>query len=150
MCISALLDRILIRFAAARPLSQLFILFAVSTPVLTAVAQHQLSTSPAVQPQIAAASDEGLFAIKRIKPAPGLKVDLWAAEPMLANPVAFCFDEKGRAYVCETFRLGAGVDDIRGIMDWLDEELASRSPNERMSEMKRHLGDRFARYSDQS
>ena len=29
---------------------------------------------------------------------------MWAAEPLLANPVAFCFDEKGRCFVAETFR----------------------------------------------
>ena len=102
------------------------------------------------QPYIAPASDEARLEIKRIKPAPGLTVDLWAAEPMLANPVAFCFDEKGRVYLCETFRLGAGVDDIRGIMSWLDEELASRSVDERMAEMKRHLGDRFSSYTNRS
>jgi quinoprotein glucose dehydrogenase len=117
---------------------------------LTSQAQHQLSQSKASKAYVAPASDEAQLAIKRIKPAAGLKVDLWAAEPMLANPVAFCFDEKGRAYVCETFRLGAGVDDIRGIMDWLNEDLASRSVDDRLSEMKRHLGDRFATYSDQS
>ena len=117
---------------------------------LLSQAQHQLSHSSASKAYVAPASNEGQLAIKRIKPAAGLKVDLWAAEPMLANPVAFCFDEKGRAYVCETFRLGAGVDDIRGIMDWLNEDLASRSVDDRLSEMKRHLGDRFATYSDQS
>src|SRR5690349_11068703 len=117
----------------------------------TAGAQHQLSESkPSKAPYVAPASDEASLAIKRISPARGLKVDLWAAEPMLANPVAFCFDEKGRAYVCETFRLGAGVDDIRGIMDWLNEDLASRSVDDRLSEMKRHLGDRFEQYTDQS
>src|SRR5215468_12178686 len=99
---------------------------------------------------IAAASNEAELAIKRFQVAPGLKVDLWAAEPMLANPVAFNFDEHGRAYVCETFRLGAGVDDIRGIMPWLNEELASRTVDDRLAEMKRYLGDRFARYSEHS
>src|SRR5215468_9411834 len=74
-----------------------------------ASAQHKLSRSLDSAAFVAPASNEGELAIKRIKPAPGLKVDLWAAEPMLANPVAFCFDEQGRAYVCETFRLGAGV-----------------------------------------
>ena len=54
-------------------------------------------------------SDEGLKAIPRIRTADKLKVDLWAAEPLLANPVAFCFDGKGRAYVAETYRLHAGV-----------------------------------------
>src|SRR5438094_3531803 len=101
-------------------------------------------------PVVAAASEEGELAIKKFQVAPGLKVDLWASEPMLANPVAFNFDEKGRAYVCETFRLNAGVDDIRGIMDWLDEELACRTVDDRLAEMKRHLGERFARYSEHS
>jgi quinoprotein glucose dehydrogenase len=113
-------------------------------------AQHKLAASGEGQPFIAPASEEGQQAIKRFKPAPGLKVDLWAAEPLLANPVAFSFDEKGRAYVCETFRLGAGVDDIRGIMGWLNEELASRTVDERLAEMKRHLGDRFASYTNNS
>ena len=26
----------------------------------------------------------------------GLKVEVWASEPLMANPVSFCFDEKGR------------------------------------------------------
>jgi quinoprotein glucose dehydrogenase len=98
----------------------------------------------------AAALSEAEQAIKLFKVAPGLTVDLWAAEPMLVNPVAFSFDEKGRAYVCETFRLKAGVDDIREIMDWLDEELASRTVDDRLAEMKRHLGERFPRYSEKS
>ena len=115
-------------------------LLAISFPA--AQAQHQLSEG-ILAPRIAPASDEAELAIKKFQVMPGLKADLWAAEPMFANPVAFNFDEKGRAYVCETFRLNAGVDDIRGIMDWLDEELASRTVDDR-------LGERFARYSDHS
>src|SRR5689334_19576644 len=114
------------------------------------IAQHRVASSAATNEFIAPGSNQGELAIKRFQVAPGLKVDLWAAEPMLANPVAFNFDEKGRAYVCETFRLGAGVDDIRSLMDWLDEELASRTVDDRLAEMKRHLGDRFSRYSGQS
>src|SRR3954471_5747738 len=110
-------------------------------------AQHQLSTTPATNTP---ASAEAELAIKGFQVPSGMKVDLWAAEPMILNPVAFNFDEKGRAYVCETFRLGAGVDDIRGIMDWLDEELACRSVDDRLAEMKRHLGSRFASYSEKS
>src|SRR6266511_729192 len=122
-------------------------LLAISFPA--ARGQDQLSEGVRA-PKIAPASDEGELAIKKFQVAPGLKVDLWAAEPMFANPVAFNFDEKGRAYVCETFRLNAGVDDIRGIMDWLDEELASRTVGDRLAEMKGHLGERFARYSEHS
>ena len=55
----------------------------------------------------------------------GLEVELFAAEPLLANPVAFSIDEKGVAYVAETFRHGAGVTDTRNHMNWLDDDLAS-------------------------
>ena len=112
----------------------------VFTP-LAAMAQPTTDRPTSLSPRVAPASSEGELAIKRFQAPSGLKVDLWAAEPLLANPVSFAFDEKGRAYVCETFRLGAGVDDIRGIMPWLDEELASKSPSDRVAEMKRHLGN---------
>lgn len=116
--------------------------------ISASAAEAILNPAVPAAPRVAPASGEGELAIKRMQVAPGLKIDLWAAEPLLANPVTFVFDEKGRAYVCETFRLGAGVDDIRGIMSWLDEELASRSVNEREAEMKRHLGERYGKYSD--
>src|SRR2546423_5402940 len=96
--------------------------------------------------EIAPASNEGQLAIKKFTIAPGLKVDLWAAEPLLANPVAICSDEKGRWYVAETYRLHAGVTDIRGHMDWLNEELASQSVAERDAYMTRHEGKRIADY----
>src|SRR6185436_1767158 len=130
------------------PCAGLFVSLLVISFPAAARAEHQLSKARA--PKIAPASEEGELAIKKFQVAPGLKVDLWAAEPMFANPVAFSFDEKGRAYVCETFRLHAGVDDIRGLMSWLDEELASRTVDDRLAEMKRHLGDRLARYSEHS
>ena len=43
-----------------------------------------------------------------------LKLDVWAAEPLLANPVCFTFDEKGRCFVVETYRHTQGVPDTRG------------------------------------
>ena len=64
--------------------------------------------------------------MKGFKLADGLSVDLVAAEPLLANPVAFDIDEKGNFYVVESFRLHKGVTDIRQHMNWLDEELASQ------------------------
>src|SRR5262245_45323861 len=103
---------------------------------------------PPVQttPQVAPASNEGELAIKKFRVPPGLKVDLWAAEPLLANPVAICTDEKGRWYVAETFRLHSGVTDIREHMDWLNEELASQTVQERDTYMTRHEGKRIVDY----
>src|SRR5215470_14965047 len=36
-----------------------------------------------------------------LKPEPGLKVELVAAEPMVVDPVAVAWDEMGRMYVVE-------------------------------------------------
>ena len=77
-----------------------------------------------------AATTEAELAARKFKLAPGLKVDLWAAEPMLANPVSFCIDERGGIYVAETHRLHQGVTDIRSHMNWLDEELANQTTDD--------------------
>jgi quinoprotein glucose dehydrogenase len=91
-------------------------------------------------PKLRPASDAGERALLKMKPAPGLKVDLWAAEPMLANPVALSFDERGRCYVVETWRFEHGVIDIRSHMDWLDDDLACRTVEDRLKLVKRKMG----------
>jgi quinoprotein glucose dehydrogenase len=97
------------------------------------------------QKQVRKASDEGLKAIKRIQVPKGLAVDLFAAEPDVANIVAFCIDERGRFYVAETFRLHQGVSDNRG-KPWLDDDLASRSVAERVAMYRKYLGKKFDSY----
>src|SRR5207253_1131548 len=84
----------------------------------------------------------------------GLKVSVWAAEPLMANPVAFCFDERGRAYVAETTRFDHGVPDTRGHMYWLDDDLACRSVADRVAMYGRTYGDHkpylgFEQFDDQ-
>src|SRR5262245_5550286 len=105
---------------------------------------------PPYNPPVAPASDEGLKALKRIRVPQGLTLDLFAAEPLLANPVAFAIDEKGRFYVAETFRLHAGVTDIRGHMTWLTNELASTSVEQRVEYMKQYEGKRIADYTKET
>ncbi|HTU88818.1 MAG TPA: PVC-type heme-binding CxxCH protein [Gemmataceae bacterium] len=97
-------------------------------------------------PRVAVATDEAARAIKRFRLPPGVEARPWAAEPLLANPVAFCFDEQGRCYVAETFRLHAGVTDNRGHMSWLDDDLASRTVADRVAMYRRHLKDQFKNY----
>ncbi len=98
-------------------------------------------------PKIAGASDEATRAIRTFRVPQGLRVELFAAEPLLANPVAFCLDEKGVMYVAETFRLHAGVTDTRGHMNWLDDDLASRTVADRVAMYRKYLGAEFAKYS---
>jgi len=111
--------------------------------------QHQLS-KPAYTPQVAAASNDGELAIRKFTAPPGFKIDLFAAEPDVANVVGFGFDEQGRCYVAETFRHGKGVMDIRGIMSWLNEDLACRTVSDRLKMMKRHLGEKISGYTTES
>lgn len=108
------------------------------------------------------ASNEGQLAIKGFTLPEGFEVELTAAEPHLANPVAFHIDEKGRFFVVETFRHGAGVLDIRGRRDWpnqafveslseerlaglsdelLDADLASKSVDDRIAMLRYYMGD---------
>jgi quinoprotein glucose dehydrogenase len=97
-------------------------------------------------PDVAPASDAGERAIKGFRVAPGLKVELVAAEPMLANPVTFSVDERNRLFVAETFRYHAGVTDIRRHMAWLDDDLAARTVEDRLAMLHKYLGKEVETY----
>lgn len=103
--------------------------------------------APEYRPQVAPASDEAAQALARVKAPPGLAIDLVAAEPLLANPVAFCFDERGRIYVAETFRHHAGVSDNRLHMEWLDADLAAETVEDRVAMYRKYLGEGFVNYT---
>lgn len=112
--------------------------------VVPAVAESPQSS---YQPAIAGPSDEAAQAIGNFQVPDGLKVQLYAAEPLLANPVAFCFDAQGRCYVAETFRQSKGVEDNRGHMNWLDADLAAETVEDRLAYFKQFLGDKLADYT---
>jgi quinoprotein glucose dehydrogenase len=92
------------------------------------------------EPEVAPASNEGQQALERMKLPAGLKASLWAAEPMLANPVAFNLDEHGRVFVAETYRYRTSVLDIRDYMWMLEDDLASRSIEDRMTLIRKRFG----------
>jgi quinoprotein glucose dehydrogenase len=97
-------------------------------------------------PPIAKASGEGKTAIKGFRVPEGMTADLFAAEPMVANPVAFCIDEQGRFFVAETFRQKKGVVDNRNHIEWLEDDLAAQSVEDRLAMFRKHLGDKFESY----
>lgn len=93
------------------------------------------------EPEVNEASDEAEQAIARMKIAKPLSISVWAAEPMLANPVAFTFDEKGRLFVAETYRYRSSVLDIRDfIAPMLEADLALRTVDERVTMIEKILG----------
>ncbi len=85
------------------------------------------------------ATDSPETARKRLVVAPGLKVDLWAAEPLIQDVVNFSFDEQGRAYVVETGRRRTSVFDIRSYRDWVDADLSFRTPWDRAAFLKTNV-----------
>jgi quinoprotein glucose dehydrogenase len=98
-----------------------------------------------------AGAKDALNALKSIRSDPGLKVELWASEPLLANPVSFAPDEKGRWFIAESYRqegrqvggkpVAGGVVDNRGHMNWLDADISSRTTEERLAMMRRFYPD---------
>jgi len=101
---------------------------------------------PPYEPVIAGASDEASQSVTRMSVSSGYAAKLWAAEPRLANPVAFCLDHLGRVYVAETFRQLKGVEDNRDHADWVDDDLAARTVADRLEFFRKHLGERLSTY----
>jgi quinoprotein glucose dehydrogenase len=113
----------------------------------SALAQHPTQDGPPYTPKVAGPSDEAVKALKRIRVPEGTTCSVWAAEPLLANPVCFAFDEKGRMFVAETFRLHAGVTDNRNHMKkkgWYDAEMACRTVDDRIAMYKKFFAKDYA------
>lgn len=121
------------------------------TALVVALAVPLIATTRLVaddyQPKIAAESDEGERGLTRIKVPEGMKARLVASEPQLANPVAFWIDDRGRFYVCETFRQGNAVTDNRDKMYWLDDDLAARTVADRLAFHRKHLKEKLVDFT---
>lgn len=108
-----------------------------------------IETNEPEPPVIAAASDEGRTALAGFKIPAGLRAELFAAEPLVANVVAFQVAPDGRIFLCETFRQQKGVEDNRSHMNWLDDDLAAQTVDDRLKYLQKHLGDRILEYTRQ-
>ncbi len=116
---------------------------AVEMDVKNASPGEELKLGPApreAHPHLFPASDEAELAIKRIRVPENFRTAVFAAEPMLANPVAFCLDEQGRVFVSETYRFNTSVLDIRRYMAMLDDDLACRTVEDRLHMTERRFG----------
>ena len=110
--------------------------------------QHEVAVpgTDGYAPRVHEASDEGRQALERIRVPEGWSRHLWAEEPHLANAVCLYVDHDGRVWIAESFRVNAGVTDMRSHMDWLEDELAARTVEDRVAYMRRRTGDGFAAY----
>lgn len=106
-------------------------------------AAPEVAAAPAVDPELPSPEQ----AVAGFGMPDDFRVELFAAEPDLANPVAFAVDERGRVFVCETFRQNKGVTDNRGQKrEWVDADLASQSVADREAYHRRLLGDTVAEW----
>ncbi len=108
-------------------------------PAQTGLKGPERVTAPAQRP----VSDEPAKAAKLFKAPNGFTIDLFAAEPMLGNPVAFCLDNQGRVFVSETYRYRSSTLDIRHYMFMLEDDLASRTIEDRVGYMKKNFPDEW-------
>jgi quinoprotein glucose dehydrogenase len=86
---------------------------------------------------------------------PGMKVELFAAEPQLYSPVAIGLDERGRVLVAEEFRFNRGTEENRTRPFLLEDDLQIKTLEDRLA-MYRKFADKFEggmdwfhRYTDQ-
>ena len=127
----------------------LFFVLSMATCFVVQDASVLAQTPKPKTPAIASASESSETAIETFKFPENLNATLFAAEPDVANPVAFHIDYQNRLFVCESFRQENGVEDNRNHSEWLNDDLASQSVADRIAYMRKHLGDEFDRYSEQ-
>lgn len=112
--------------------------------LLLAALQHE-TVRPAAdepyRPRVAEASAEGREALARFRVPDGFTLALFAAEPLLANPVCLALDPHGRVYVAETFRHHKGVTDMREHMEWLEDDIAALTVEDRVAMFRNREGD---------
>lgn len=83
---------------------------------------------------------ENAKAIKDKQPImliPGLKINLWASDSLLQDPVAIAVDDKGAIFVNSTNRNKASEFDIRGHRDWMTESIGFQTVEDRRAFLRR-------------
>lgn len=88
--------------------------------------------------------------LKKLQPAPGCKVELFAAEPLVQNPVAFSIDGRGRVFVAETHRWRDAIFDITQKPAWLLADLSFTNVPGRADFLRREFGTNGARLTNSS
>ncbi len=114
---------------------------------LTAPIPGQHGAAEPYSPRVLDAGDGPEKAMKGFQVPDGFRIEKVAAEPDLANPVAFHIGDDGRIYVVETHRLRAGVIDMRSYTGWVKEDLACETVPDRIEEIREHFGDDLAAWT---
>ena len=117
-------------------------------PIATEAIAAELNDVQPLEPDVSGKSDEGDQAMAAITIPEGWKIQLFAAEPDVANIVAFDIDHRGRLFVAESYRQNRGVTDNRAHDDkWLLADLAAETVQDRIDYHKELLGEAAITYA---
>ena len=90
------------------------------------------------------------LAVRKLEPAAGLRVDLFAGEPQLANPVALWVDDRGRVFVAETHRYNTSALYVKQHSHWYFDDLACRTVADREAVARKYMGADASKLAVQS
>lgn len=112
-------------------------LFASTLIVLTAS-----SAPPLVDPDLPDGTEAAIKQLATFRVPVGLKVELFAAEPKLASPVAIGVDERNRVFVAEEYRFNRGTEENRTRPFLLEDDLQLQTTDDRLAMFKK-FADKF-------
>jgi quinoprotein glucose dehydrogenase len=90
------------------------------------------------------------IALRKLNFAPGISVDLFAAEPDVVNPVGICVDDRGRVFLAETRRYNTAALYIKQHSHWYFEDIACRKVDDRLGMARKFMGEGFSKLTEQS
>ncbi len=102
--------------------------FALLASLSVVIASIALCASP----ELPDGTDAATKRIPAFKVPVGMKVELFAAEPKLASPVAIGLDEKNRLFVAEEYRFNLGTEENRTRPFLLDDDLQIETLDDRL------------------
>ena len=85
------------------------------------------------------------LAVRKLEPAAGMRADLFAGEPQLANPVALWVDDRGRVFVAETHRYNTSALYVKQHSHWYFDDLACRTVADREAMARKFMGEGAAK-----
>ena len=86
---------------------------------------------PALFMALATPTPESAFGAMKVQE--GHVKQLIAHEPLVMDPVSFCFDDHGRILVVESFRQELGVEDNRSSPFWLEDDIKAQTIEDRLA-----------------
>ena len=90
------------------------------------------SISLGAPPDLPDGTDAATKRIATFKVPEGMKVELFAAEPKLASPVAIGLDERNRVFVAEEYRFNLGTEENRTRPFLLEDDLQIQTLDDRL------------------